>query len=154
MPEPVRARRLTDQEGQRLPQIVRRRKHGSVGYTGEGAGGGPGTGELRAWGLPRVPPRCLQASTSGRHRVVCVGRTERSDLLGVWCGPTWACAERSQGAVSSFLGRGSGSAPHTDRLRRRLGRVVTHCDKVRRAVPFGLDRIHVTYLHIVTLNST
>jgi Winged helix-turn helix len=30
MAEPVRARRLTDQEGQRLPQIVRRGKHGSV----------------------------------------------------------------------------------------------------------------------------
>jgi hypothetical protein len=28
--EPVRARRLTDQEGQRLQQIVRRGKHGSV----------------------------------------------------------------------------------------------------------------------------
>ncbi len=30
MAEPVRARRLTDQEGQRLQQIVRRGKHGSV----------------------------------------------------------------------------------------------------------------------------
>src|ERR1035438_2355226 len=30
MAEPVRARRLTDQEGQRLLQIVRRGKHGSV----------------------------------------------------------------------------------------------------------------------------
>ena len=30
MTEPVRARRLTDQEGQRLQQIVRRGKHGSV----------------------------------------------------------------------------------------------------------------------------
>jgi transposase len=30
MAEPVRARRLTDQEGQRLTQIVRRGKHGSV----------------------------------------------------------------------------------------------------------------------------
>ena len=28
--EPVRARRLTDQEGRRLLQIVRRGKHGSV----------------------------------------------------------------------------------------------------------------------------
>jgi transposase len=28
--EPVRARRLTDQEGQRLQQIVRRGKHGSI----------------------------------------------------------------------------------------------------------------------------
>src|SRR5256886_4991951 len=31
MGEPVRARRLTEQEGQRLQQIVRRGKHGSVG---------------------------------------------------------------------------------------------------------------------------
>jgi transposase len=30
MSEPVRARRLTDQEGQRLLQIVRRGRHGSV----------------------------------------------------------------------------------------------------------------------------
>ena len=30
MAEPVRARRLTDQEGQRLRQIVRRGKHESV----------------------------------------------------------------------------------------------------------------------------
>ena len=30
MAEPVRARRLTDQEGQRLQQIARRGKHGSV----------------------------------------------------------------------------------------------------------------------------
>ena len=30
MAEPVRARRLTDEEGQRLLQIVRRGKHGSV----------------------------------------------------------------------------------------------------------------------------
>src|SRR5579863_10348638 len=30
MAEPVRARRLTDQEGQRLLQVVRRGKHGSV----------------------------------------------------------------------------------------------------------------------------
>jgi hypothetical protein len=30
MAEPVRARRLTDQEGQRLQQIVRRGKHGPV----------------------------------------------------------------------------------------------------------------------------
>ena len=30
MAEPVRARRLTDQEGQRLQQIVRRGKHGSM----------------------------------------------------------------------------------------------------------------------------
>jgi hypothetical protein len=30
MAEPVRARRLSDQEGQRLQQIVRRGKHGSV----------------------------------------------------------------------------------------------------------------------------
>ena len=30
MAEPVRARRLTDQEGSRLQQIVRRGKHGSV----------------------------------------------------------------------------------------------------------------------------
>ena len=30
MAEPVRARRLTDQEGQRLLQIVRRGKHGSI----------------------------------------------------------------------------------------------------------------------------
>ena len=30
MAEPVRARRLTDQEGRRLQQIVRRGKHGSV----------------------------------------------------------------------------------------------------------------------------
>ena len=30
MAEPVRARRLTDQEGQRLQQIVRRGRHGSV----------------------------------------------------------------------------------------------------------------------------
>jgi Winged helix-turn helix len=30
MAEPVRARRLTDQEGQRLQRIVRRGKHGSV----------------------------------------------------------------------------------------------------------------------------
>ena len=30
MAEPVRARRLTDQEGQRLLQIVRRGKHGSA----------------------------------------------------------------------------------------------------------------------------
>ena len=30
MAEPVRARRLTDQEGQRLQQIVRRGKHESV----------------------------------------------------------------------------------------------------------------------------
>jgi hypothetical protein len=30
MVEPVRARQLTDQEGQRLQQIVRRGKHGSV----------------------------------------------------------------------------------------------------------------------------
>jgi len=30
VPEPVRARRLTDQEGQRLQQIVRRGKHGSI----------------------------------------------------------------------------------------------------------------------------
>jgi hypothetical protein len=30
MAEPVRARRLTDQEGQRLLQIVRRGRHGSV----------------------------------------------------------------------------------------------------------------------------
>ena len=30
MAEPVRARRLTDQEGQRLQQIVRRGKHGTV----------------------------------------------------------------------------------------------------------------------------
>ena len=30
MTEPVRARRLTDQEGQRLQQIVRRGKHGSI----------------------------------------------------------------------------------------------------------------------------
>src|ERR1700751_6307650 len=30
MAEPVRARRLTDQEGQRLLQILRRGKHGSV----------------------------------------------------------------------------------------------------------------------------
>ncbi len=30
MAEPVRARRLTDQEGGRLQQIVRRGKHGSV----------------------------------------------------------------------------------------------------------------------------
>jgi transposase len=30
MAEPVRARRLTDQEGQRLQQIVRRGKHGSI----------------------------------------------------------------------------------------------------------------------------
>ncbi|HEY5359431.1 MAG TPA: helix-turn-helix domain-containing protein [Streptosporangiaceae bacterium] len=30
MAEPVRARWLTDQEGQRLQQIVRRGKHGSV----------------------------------------------------------------------------------------------------------------------------
>ena len=30
MAEPVRARRLSDQEGQRLQQIVRRGKHGSI----------------------------------------------------------------------------------------------------------------------------
>ena len=30
MAEPVRARRLTDQEGSRLQQIVRRGKHGSI----------------------------------------------------------------------------------------------------------------------------
>ena len=30
MSEPVRARRLTDEEGRRLQQIVRRGKHGSV----------------------------------------------------------------------------------------------------------------------------
>ena len=30
MAEPVRARRLTDQEGRRLQQIVRRGKHGSI----------------------------------------------------------------------------------------------------------------------------
>jgi hypothetical protein len=30
MAEPVRARRLTDEEGQRLTQIVRRGKHGSI----------------------------------------------------------------------------------------------------------------------------
>jgi transposase len=30
MAEPVRARRLTDQEGQRLQQVVRRGKHGSI----------------------------------------------------------------------------------------------------------------------------
>jgi hypothetical protein len=30
MAEPVRARRLTDQEGQRLQQIVRRGKHESI----------------------------------------------------------------------------------------------------------------------------
>jgi hypothetical protein len=30
MAEPVRARRLTDQEGQWLQQIVRRGKHGSI----------------------------------------------------------------------------------------------------------------------------
>jgi hypothetical protein len=30
MPQPVRARRLTDEEGRRLLQIVRRGKHGSV----------------------------------------------------------------------------------------------------------------------------
>ncbi len=30
MAEPVRARRLTDQEGQRLQQIVRRGKHDSI----------------------------------------------------------------------------------------------------------------------------
>ena len=30
MAEPVRARRLTDEEGQRLLRIVRRGKHGSV----------------------------------------------------------------------------------------------------------------------------
>src|ERR1700692_3651781 len=30
MAEPVRARRLTDQEGQRLQQIVRRGRHGSI----------------------------------------------------------------------------------------------------------------------------
>jgi hypothetical protein len=30
MAEPVRARRLTDDEGQRLTQIVRRGKHGSI----------------------------------------------------------------------------------------------------------------------------
>ena len=30
MAEPVRARRLTDEEGRRLQQIVRRGKHGSV----------------------------------------------------------------------------------------------------------------------------
>jgi len=30
MAEPVRARRLTDEEGRRLQQIVRRGKHGSI----------------------------------------------------------------------------------------------------------------------------
>src|SRR5918994_7098139 len=30
MPEPVRARRLTDEEGRRLQQIVRRGKHGTI----------------------------------------------------------------------------------------------------------------------------
>ena len=30
MAEPVRARRLTDQEGRRLQQIVRRGRHGSI----------------------------------------------------------------------------------------------------------------------------
>jgi hypothetical protein len=33
MAEPVRARQLTDQEGRRLGQIVRRGKHGAV-YAG------------------------------------------------------------------------------------------------------------------------
>jgi hypothetical protein len=49
MPEPVRARRLTDQEGQRLQQIVRRGKHESIrvrraaDYHGVGVGdAGPG----------------------------------------------------------------------------------------------------------------
>jgi hypothetical protein len=30
MAEPMRARRLTDEEGRRLQQIVRRGKHGSI----------------------------------------------------------------------------------------------------------------------------
>ena len=34
MAEPVRARRLTDQEGQRLQQIVRRGKHGLIPAAG------------------------------------------------------------------------------------------------------------------------
>ena len=34
MAEPVRARRLSDQEGQRLQQIVRRGKHGRSGSVG------------------------------------------------------------------------------------------------------------------------
>ena len=38
MAEPVRARRLTDGEGRRLQQIVRRGKHGSIRVRPGGAG--------------------------------------------------------------------------------------------------------------------
>ena len=53
MAEPVRARRLTDQEGQRLLQVVRRGKHESVRVRRAmiimaSASGGPGAGDRTA----------------------------------------------------------------------------------------------------------
>ena len=62
MAEPVRARRLTDQEGQRLQQIVRRGKHGSVRVR-------------RANGITEGPTGgwCRWGSGSGEANVTCHG---------------------------------------------------------------------------------
>ena len=57
MAEPVRARRLTDEEGRRLPQIVRRGKHGvgpgAPGDDHHGIGGGHAGAGDRAAGRGR-----------------------------------------------------------------------------------------------------
>ena len=56
MAEPVRARRLTDQEGQRLQQIVRRGKHESVRVRRAmiimAAASGTGCRRSRGWSWP------------------------------------------------------------------------------------------------------
>jgi hypothetical protein len=65
MAEPVRARRLTDQEGRRLLQIVRRGKHGSVIVTAAKTRPEKPVQPFTQWSLPTsATPACWPPSAA------------------------------------------------------------------------------------------
>ncbi|HEY6312684.1 MAG TPA: IS630 family transposase, partial [Streptosporangiaceae bacterium] len=76
MAEPVRARRLTDQEGRRLLQIVRRGKHGSVIVTAARTRPEKPVQPFTHWSL-----RKLAGYLAGLGRPVRIGRERLRQVL-------------------------------------------------------------------------
>jgi hypothetical protein len=91
MAEPVRARRLSDQEGQRLQQIVRRGKHASVRVrralivmaSASGAGGGDRAagGSGRGHATAAVHVTSILRKLGVTNRVQAAALAERASLL-------------------------------------------------------------------------
>lgn len=91
MPEPVRVRRLTDQEGQKLPQIVRRGSTGSVRYrrammllTSAGGNRVPVTAQL-----VQADEDTVRGCSTGSTRSVCPASTLNRREAVPACSANW-----------------------------------------------------------------